>query len=290
MALARALLAAVLAVLPLVHGTGGKATPPVIDVAALPLGAPPAVTYAVGRELHWRGRSIETDYPAGHGIGTVLGVAGGRLVVDAGDRFWGIDPSGHAVRLGRSYQSYDYAPRLVRSTAHLWVHYEDRTTPRTIWEIDARTGRQLAAYPHNEVPRGLAPADQALVDAWVARRDVVPDTTDRTDRGRLEAGTTSRVDGDGTVLETVSVRRVGGSRLAAFTFASTDGDGVGRVLFEDRQHVLVLTTVSATRRGGPQQAVVRCSVTDGSCELATPVGGQQSLGVVRPQFAPAGAH
>ena len=59
------------------------------------------------------------------------------------------------------------------------------------------------------------------------------------------------------------------------------------MVFEGADHVLVLVTTSYTRRRGAQQAIVRCSLADAQCELATGVGGNMALGVDRPDFKPA---
>jgi hypothetical protein len=269
------------------------ADPGFIDVAALPSGAPPKVDSVADGVLRRGGRAVRTDLPADAAYLRLLGVVDGRVVVhgmqvDAtgGERFWAVDAAGHAERLGGSYESYTYTPELVQSTAHIWVHHENRTTPRTIWELDARTGREIAAYAHNRVPHGLAPADQALVDAWVQRRPVVPDTEARTRDGSLRAVTRSVNPAAGVFGDSVVVRRVSDRTvLGQFTFRSRD-DGVDRVVFEDRSHVLVLVTVSYSRKHGYQQAIVRCSLTDGTCERATDVGGNMALGVHRPLFEP----
>ncbi len=269
--------------------------PAVLDVTALPQGPPPRVDHLADGRLTHAGRTVATDFPRDALYAEILGAVDGAVVVTAyqgagaqgGDRFWAIDRSGHARRLGGTYRSYDYAPRLVAGTGHLWVHYEDRTSPRTIWEVDARTGRQLAAYDHGQVPHGLAAADQALVDAWVARRRAVPDTEATTRDGSLRATTRSVNPDAGTFVDEVVVRRSADRSVAArFDFARTEVGEVDRVVFEDRAHILVLVTVSATRRDGAQQVIVRCSVDDGSCERATELGGTMALGVVRPVFVP----
>lgn len=269
------------------------AAPVPMDVAQLPLGDPPTVTYLAGGQLHWRGRTVATDLTADASLLSILGSAGDRLVLtgyaadrrDPGTRFWALDASGHAVRLGRTYETYDYAPVLVPSTGHLWVHYSSRgDVSRTIWELDARTGDQLGVWADDRLPRGLAPADQALVDAWVARRDVVPGS--RTRDGSLAALVRSSVDGTGHVTEQVVVRRVADREvLARFALASPDNGGVGAVVFAGRGHVLVQFSAGETRRSGPRELILRCTVADGTCERATEVGGAVALGVVRPQFA-----
>ncbi len=200
-----------------------------------------------------------------------------------GERFWSIDATGHARRLGGTYQSYDYAPRLVVSTGHLWVQHTDRTSPRTIWEVDARTGREVATYRNDQLPHGLAPADQALIDAWVERRVAVPDTEATSPDGSLRTRTPT-VSGTGP---SVVVRAADRSVVARFAFPQTQYGGVARVVFEDDQRVLVLLTLGITKGGGERQVVVRCSVADQTCERATDVGGAMALGVVRPRFAPA---
>jgi hypothetical protein len=272
------------------------AGPEVIQVAGLPTGAPPRVAYLAGGSLHWHGRTVRTDLPAAALSPMILGAVDGRPVVfayvvdppDSGDRFWTIDVSGRAQRLGRTYQYYDYEPRLVEETGHIWVQYGNRTTRRTIWEIDGRTGQELAAYPHNQVPHGLAPADQALVDAWVERREALG-VFDATSRDGSLTATVRSVDLGAGWGETIVVRQTSDrTPVASFTFPDHGDGGVDQVVFEDGAHVLVLVTDSNTRRHGPQQAVVRCSVVDGSCELATGIGGNVAVGVVRPLFAPKG--
>ena len=78
----------------------------------------------------------------------------------------------------------------------------------------------------------------------------------------------------------------GRTRHGRFTFAAPTYAGVDKVLFEDADHVLVLVTVSFTRRRGPQQAIVRCSLEEAVCERATGVGGNMALGVDRALFKP----
>jgi hypothetical protein len=275
-----------------------SATPPVVDVTQLAAGRPPRAAYVAGGVLHWHGRTTNTDFPASGIDPQILGPVDGRPVVvafqadgaDSGDRFWVIDDAGHARRVGRSYEVYDYSPRLVAATGHIWIQNEDRSTPRTIWELDARTGRQIAAWGHNSVPRGLAPDDQALVDAWVHRRQVVPDTEAGSADGSLLAKTISVQLGE-SFGEAVVVRRTSDrSEVARFVFPTGVYSHVSRVVFEGRGHVMVLTSVSYTRRRGAQQAIVRCSIRTASCERATEIGGNMALGVVRPLFEPARPH
>jgi hypothetical protein len=272
-----------------------EASPAVIDVAALPLGAPARVPTLVDGVLRWRGRTVRTAFPADAAYPELLGAVDGRPVVTAlsgkgvrsGDRFWSIGPDGSLRRLGGTYPTYDYGPRLVAATGHLWAQHTDRTSPLTLWEVDARTGRQLAVY-HRRAPHGLAPADQALVDAWVQRRRAVPETEDRTRDGELKAslGTPSRA--PGSYADVVVVRRTSDhAEVARFAFAVGEvGGGVQRVVFEDDAHVLALVTLSSSVRRGTQQAVVRCDVATGACERTTEVSAQVALGVVRPRFHP----
>ena len=254
-------------------------------VADLPRGPAARVDRLVGRQLRWHGRTVVTDLPLGVGL-TLLGSVDGHVVgVQQGadgprDQFWTVDPDGHARQLGARYESYDYAPVLVERTGHLWVHFEDRTTPRTIREVDARTGREVAAYPHDQVPHGLAPADQALVDAWVARRVSVPASSDRSPDGELIATTSAVYVGAADPVAVVTVRTDDRRTVRRFGFP-----GVARVVFEDDQHVLVQ---AAVRARGERQAIVRCSLGDGSCERTTDVGRPMSLGVDRPHFTTAG--
>jgi len=269
-----------------------EAGPQVIDVAALPVGAPPRADHLAGGTLHWHGRSVPTDFPADAVGPVILGDVDGLAVVTAyavdgpssGDRFWAVDASGHAQRLGGTYESYDYFPRLVEETGHIWVHHDNRTTARTMWELDARTGEEIAVYAHSQVPHGLAPADQALVDAWVARRDDVPETEARTVDGSLVAKTRSVQLGQKWADAVVVRQSADRGRVARFTFPENREGGVERVVFEDSEHILVLVTDSYTRRLGSQQVIVRCSVLDGSCERTTDIGGNMALGVVRPLF------
>ena len=264
----------------------------VIDVAGLPAGSPPGLTHLAGGELHWRGRTVPTDLPDDIYYPSILGVAGGRLVLTAyqtsGEepptRFWAVDPTGNVERLGRGYDAEQYAPALVGSTGHLFVWNADRTTPWTIREVDAGTGRELATYDADRKPQGLAPDDQALVDAWLKGRRLEDYRQDRTRDGSLSARARSRVAGTGAVVTRVDVvRTADGGRLARFSFDTTAEDSsFDGVRFEDRDHVLVLLTLSSSRRGGDQQVVVRCAVDSGTCERATPVGGVIALGVQRP--------
>ena len=284
----RRLLAAAVAVLALTGCSDSTGTAPPtarpaaavsapLDVTALPLGAPPGVTFLGSGELHWRGRTVATDFPGDALYADLLGVAGGRLVVTAyqgrGTRFWAIDRSGHAERLGGTYDSTDHAPALVASTGHLWIHAGDRTTPWRLTELDARTGRELATY--RERPTGLAPADQALVDRWLDGR---PDPSPLRDRdGSLTADVRTRLDGTGVTTAHLRVRTSDGDRLARFSFDLGTQGTVDRVAFEGVDHVLALVTASYARRTGPAQVVVRCAVTTQTCERATEVGGVMAL-------------
>lgn len=266
---------------------------PVVDPETLPLGPPPEVAFLANGVLQWQGRQVPTDLPGDAVYLTILGAVDGQVVVTgyqgrgaaAGERFWAIDRTGHARRLGGTYRSHDYAPRLVAPTGHVWIQHTDRTGPRTIWEVDVRTGREVATYRGDELPRGLAPTDQALIDAWVERRVAVPDTEATSPDGSLRARTPT-VSGTGP---SVVVRAAGAGAVARFAFPATQYGGVERVVFEDDQRVLVLFTLSNTRRGGEQQVVVRCDVAQQTCERATDVGGSMALGVVRPRFRPAPA-
>ena len=280
---------------PAVPAQAATSKPAPIDVAGLPLGRPPAVDYLAGGELQHHGRTVANDLPADAVEPQILGAVDGRPVVTAfisagprsGQRFWTLGSTGHAEQLGGVYQSYDYAPRLVARTGHVWVQYTDRTSPRTIWEIDARTGREIAVYRHDRLPRGLAPADQALVDGWVERREVIPDTYARSRDRSLVAVTRSVSAAAGVFNSQVTVRRASDNdQVARFLFPVPQSGGVSRVVFEDRGHILVLTTVSFTRRRGAQDTIVRCSVLGGTCERATEIGGDQALGIVRPFFKP----
>ncbi|QIG43046.1 hypothetical protein G5V58_10000 [Nocardioides anomalus] len=271
------------------------AQPVVIDVTTLPLGPPTLVPTLVDGTLTWRGTTVRTSFPAQAVHAEILGAVDGRPVVtayvedgeDSGDRFFSLAADGSVRRLGATYQTYDYGPRLVASTGHVWAQHTDRTSPLTLWEVDARTGEQLAVY-HRRAPHDLAPADQALVDAWVHRRRAAPETEDRTHDGALKASVRTLTLGTGSSVPAVVVRRTADrAELARFPFAVDDLTGsVDRVVFEDDEHVLALVTLSSTRRHGTRQAVVRCGVATGACERVTEVSGQVALGVVRPRFYP----
>jgi hypothetical protein len=264
----------------------------VIDVAGLSAGSPPELTHLADGELHWRGRTVPTDLPDDIYYPSILGAASGRLVLTAyqtrgeepSTRFWAVDRTGHAERLGRGYDAEQYLPALVGTTGHLFVWNADRTTPWTIREVDARTGRELATYDEDRLPQGLAPDDQARADAWLKGKRLEDYRQDRTRDGSLSARARSLVAGTGAVVTRVDVvRTADDSRLARFSFDTTTEDSsFDGVRFEDRDHVLVLLTLASSRRGGDQQVVVRCAVDSGTCERATPVGGAIALGVHRP--------
>ena len=260
---------------------------PSVSVESLPLGDPPrGLPYIVDDVLHWRGREITFQLPgvrAGVGV-TMLGSVDGRMVVTNLDRFWAIDPNGQVQQLGHEdYSSYDYTPRLVASTGHIWVHYTDRTSPRTLWEIDARTGQDIAVYRRDALPTGLAPADQALIDAWVERRDVIGHSsgTLSPDRSLLviagDAGT-----GSGARISVIRGNADKKKRTVAAQFFFEPGlRTVDQIYFEDDDHFLALVWLQV--RGRPA-AIIRCSVSTRSCERATDVVDAAFLGTVRPTF------
>ena len=255
---------------------------PPLDATALPLGEPPAVTYLAGGELHWRGRTVPSDFPADALYAELLGVAGDRLVVTAyqgrGARFWAIDRTGHAERLGGTYVSTDHGPALVASTGHLWIHAGDRTTPWSLTELDARTGSLVATYHQPDVPTGLAPADQALVDGWFDGTDEPGPLKARTRDGSRAADVRTRPDGQGATTLRVRVRdTAAGTELARYAFDLGTHGTVDDLVFEDDDHVLVLLTTAYSRRTGPAQVVVRCAVSTQTCERATEVGGVIAL-------------
>jgi hypothetical protein len=231
---------------------------------------------------------VPTDFPADALYVHLLGVAGGRLVAtayqDGGSepttRFWTLDRSGRAERLGSGYESRDNPPRLVPDTGHLWIYTADRTTPWTIWEVDARTGRELASYHQPRAPRGLAPADQAVVDAWLTGGTEPTPFSATTRDGSREAAVRLQLDGSGASTAVLRVRSTSDDATLARLAVDLGTQGsVDDVVLEDRDHVLLLVTASSSRRRGPEQVVVRCGVTTLTCERATEVGGVIALGV-----------
>jgi hypothetical protein len=257
--------------------------PALIRIANLPQGPPPAIDYFAGRQLHYAGRDISTDWPGdAHGL-EILGVVDGHVIVTSVERFWSIDATGHVERLGRDYQWYDYSPRLVEQTGHLWVYYQDRTTPQSIWEIDARTGEEIAAYHHYRVPHGLAPADQRLVDAWDGRLPAASDFFARNHDRSLVAIVGSGDVADGAGSYAIVVRRPSDKVVEARFTLGRDVRYLSRIRFEDSRHLLLLLELKAKHRREPR-VIVRCSVDDGTCERATDIDSQMALGVTRPRF------
>lgn len=267
----------------------------------LAVGPAPGVDYLAGATLRVDGRTVETDLPARVTSARLMGVAGGRVVVEGflegargGTHYWAVDRSGRTQELGDGpYESYGSAPVLVEETGHLWVTYSDRGTgASTTWELDVATGRELLELRgDDDVPSGLAPADQAVLDRFEGQGDVVP-------------GAPTVTSPDGTLTAVIAERALGGTLTYRLVVRHADDREVvlrlpiapgpvppgaevsdvlpGPVLFEDDAHVLlVLTNVTGdasyvdttTRR-----AVVRCDL-DGACERATDVVEAVALGL-----------
>lgn len=263
----------------------GQAPAGQIVAADLPVGPPPRAAYSDSRALRIAGRTVRLE--RGYDVYSILGRVGRLTAVVAIDRdrpratqFYAVTPRGRIRPVGTHYyESYDYPYVFVSETGHIWVNYTDRgTVETTIWQLDVRTGRQLARYDDGDEPQGLAPADQAVYDTFTDRGRLPADPPVTSPDGRLRARIVTRITRpENKLRSTVVVRRQRDDAVVARLTFAPDDFGAYDVVFGGNRHVLVAVYRPAGR-GGTVSTIVRCDL-DGRCARTTRPAEVNALGV-----------